>query len=123
MIVRLRRLTRFLALLMILTLVVGHGSSVAAAVCRHQDAHEHALARQSPDARVAAVPLAEEAAAANSKKAGQSPSSAIHWPADLLPATLPVVPLRIVEPVRLRPAGQIPLASASVRPLLEPPSA
>jgi hypothetical protein len=123
LIVRLRRLTRLLALSLILTLVVGHGSSVAAAICRHQDAHEHALARQSSDAGVAAVPLAEEAAAASSKKAGQSPSSAIHWPADLLPATLPVVPLRTVEPVRLRPASQIPLASSSVPPLLEPPTA
>ena len=116
-------MTRFLALLMIVTLVIGHGSSVAAAICQHQDAHEHALARESRDARVAAIPLAEEAAAADSKKAGQSPSSSIHWPTDLLPATLPAVPFRVIEPVRLRPAGQIPLASASVRPLLEPPSA
>jgi hypothetical protein len=102
---------------------VGHGSSVAAAICRHQDAHEHALARQSSDPGVAAIPLAEEAAAANSKKAGQSPSGPIHWAADLLPTTLPVVPLRIVEPVRLRPASQVPLASSSVPPLLEPPTA
>lgn len=116
-------MTRFLAILMIVTFLVGHGSSVAAAICRHQDAHEHALARESRDARVAAVPLAEEAAAADSKKAGQSSSSSIHWPTDLLPAALPVVPFRVVEPVRLRPSGQIPLASTSVRPPIEPPTA
>ena len=109
---------------MILTLAIAHGSSVAAAICQHQDAHEHALARESRDPRVAAVPIAEEAAAAaESKKAPQSSSNSIHWPTDLLPATLPVVPFRLVEPIRLKPAGQAALASASIPPLLEPPSA
>jgi hypothetical protein len=108
---------------MIVTLLIGHSSSVAAAICKHQDAHEHALARESLDAGIAAVPLAEEAAAAHSKKSSQAPSNAIHWPTDLLPATLPTVPFRVAEPLRLRPADQAPLASASVRPLLEPPSA
>jgi hypothetical protein len=107
---------------MIVTLLIGHSSSVAAAICKHQDAHEHALARESRDAGVAAVPLAEEAAAAQSKKTSQTPSSAIHWPTDLLPAILPSVPFRVTEPLRLRPAGQAPLASASIQPLLEPPA-
>ena len=109
---------------MIFTLVIGHGSSVAAAICRHQDAHEHALARESRDPIVAAVPLAEEAAAADvAKKSSQPASSSIHWPMDLLPATLPGVPLRLVEPMRLRPGEQAALASARIPPLLEPPSA
>ena len=108
---------------MIVTLLIGHSSSVAAAICKHQDAHEHALARESRDASVAAVPLAEEAAATHSKKSPQTPGSAIHWPTDLLPATLPAVPFRLAEQLRLRPGDQAPLASASIRPLLEPPSA
>lgn len=116
-------MTRLLAILMIVTLLIGHSSSVAAAICKHQDAHEHALARESRDATVAAIPLAEEAAAAHSKKTSQSSSNAIHWPTDLLPATLPAVPFRMAEPPRFPPAGQAPLASASIRPLLEPPPA
>jgi hypothetical protein len=114
---------RFLSLLVILTLVIGQGSSVAAAMCRHQDAHAHALARQSRDPRVAAIPLAEEAAAAAvSKKAPQSADGSVHWPADLLPAALPILLLRVLEPIRLRPARAPPLASASILPLLEPPA-
>jgi hypothetical protein len=114
--------TRIFAILMIVAMLIGHSSSVAAAICEHQDAHEHAMARESRDASVAAVPLAEEAAA-QSKKSSPTSSNAIHWPTDLLPATLPVVPFRTAEPLRLRPAGQTPLASASIRPLLEPPAA
>jgi hypothetical protein len=115
---------RFLTIFMIVTLVIAHGSSVAAAVCRHQDAHEHALARESRNPNVAAVPLAEEAAAAaDSKKGSSSANNSIHWPADMLPARLPSVPFRAVERVRLRPADQPALTSTSRRPLLEPPSA
>ena len=117
-------MTRFLAILMIVVLVFAHGSSVAASVCHHQDAHAHAIARESRDPSVAAVPLAEEAAAAvESKKASQSAGTGMHWPVEMLPAVLPVVPYRVAEPVRLRPADQAALASTSVRPLLEPPSA
>jgi hypothetical protein len=115
--------TRILAIVLIVMLLIGHGSSVTAAICKHQDAHAHALARESHDAGVAAIPLAEEAAAADSKKSSQTPGSAVHWPTDLLPATLPIVPFRVAETMRLRPADQPPLASASIRPLLEPPSA
>jgi hypothetical protein len=117
-------MARLLTILMIVALVIAHGSSVAAAVCHHQDAHEHALARQSRDPKVAAVSLAEDAAGAvDSKKASQSASNSIQWPTDLLPVTLPAFLSRPVEPIRLRPADQAALASASIRPLLEPPSA
>src|SRR5688572_7397039 len=104
-------------------MLIGHSSSVAAAICQHQDAHEHAVARESRDALVAAVPLAEEAAAADSKKTSQSPGTTIHWPTDLLPAALPPVPLRVIEPIRLRPTSPPRLASTTIIPLLQPPSA
>jgi hypothetical protein len=108
---------------MIFTLVIGHGSSVAAAICRHQDAHAHALARESRDPKIAAVSLAEDAAAAEAaKKSSQPANGSIHW-LDLLPAASPGVPARLAEPVRLRPAEQPVLASTSIPPLLEPPSA
>ena len=117
-------MTRFLTIFMILALVIAHGSSVAAAVCHHQNAHEHALARASRDAKVAAVPLAEEAAAAvDSKKGSSSAAASIHSPVEMLPAAMPAVPFRAAERIRLRPADQAALASASVRPLLQPPSA
>jgi hypothetical protein len=117
-------MARFLALFMILALLIGQGSSVAAAICHHQNAAEHIAARQSSDARIAAVSLGEEAAAAvASKKGSQSAGASVHWPAEMLPATAADAPFRAIEPIRFRPAVHAPLKSASVRPLLEPPSA
>ncbi len=117
-------MTRFLTLFMILALLIGQGSSVAAAICHHQNAAEHVAARQSDDARIAAVSLGEEAAAAvASKKGSQSAGASIHWPAEMLPATANAAPFRRLEPIRFQPARHAPLKSATLRPLLEPPSA
>lgn len=117
-------MARLLSFLMMLTLAMTQGSSMAAAVCRHQNAQEHILARQSSDVKVAAVSLHEEAAAAvASKKAPQAPGGASHWPAELIPPSTGSFPLRVVERVRLRPSVQAGLPSATVAPLLKPPSA
>jgi hypothetical protein len=117
-------MARFLSFLMIFAVVIGHGSSVAAAICHHQSFAEHVAARQSLDHKVSAVSLHEDAAAAvASKKGSQSASASVHWPAEMLPASVDAEPFRALEPVRFQPAVQPALKSASLRPLLEPPSA
>lgn len=116
-------MARLLSLLMIFALVVTQGSAMAAAVCRHENAQEHALARTSPDRAVAAVSLREDAAAAAaSKKASHSDNGAGHWPPQLLPPKAEQPPLRTVERARLRPTPQRALSSTAFPPLLEPPS-
>jgi len=113
-----------LRLLMILSLVMSQGTSMAQAVCRHANAQEHALARESGDAKIAAVSIREDAAAtAASKKASQSPNGSSHWPAELLPPVAAVPAFRAAEPIRLRPGTADLLASTNVPPLLKPPSA
>jgi hypothetical protein len=117
-------MVRYLTALLILVVVIAHGSSVAAKVCLHQNAHEHAMARQSEDRAVAAVPLAEDAAAAvDSKKGSQSPAGSFHAPVEMLPATMPIVPVRMAESVRPWPADETALASAYLPPPTRPPSA
>ena len=116
-------MARILAFLMIFAVVIAHGSSVAAAICQHQSFGEHVAARQSRDHKIAAVSLREDAAAAAASKQGsQSASSTIHWPTEMLPASVNAEPFRALERVRFQPAVQPALKSASVRPLLEPPS-
>jgi guanyl-specific ribonuclease Sa len=117
-------MARLLSLFMMLALVMTQGTSMASALCRHQSAQEHILARQSHDAKIAAVAIGEEEAAATaSKKASQSVDSSSHWPAEILPAEAETPPLRIAEPLRLRPELHAALASATILPLLKPPSA
>lgn len=117
-------MARFLTLLMIVTLMVANGSAVAGAICRHQDAREHAIARLSQDARVVADALMEDAAASVASKKGALGSVAsLSLPAYILPpATLPAVPLA-AEPMRQPERESAPLPSRSIRPLLEPPVA
>jgi hypothetical protein len=117
-------MARLLSLFMIFALVATQGSSVAAAACRHENAHEHALARVSADRAVAAVSLREDAAAAAAaKKASHSDNGAGHWPAQLLPGKAEQPPLRTLERAKLRPLPQRALSSTAIAPLLEPPSA
>jgi len=117
-------MARLLALLMIVAMVLGQGSAMANAVCRHQNLREHVLARQSRDAAVAAVSQREDAAAdAASKKASRSADSSSQWPAQLLPPTIEPASAPAPERPRLRPARHAALPSASVQPLLEPPAA
>jgi hypothetical protein len=117
-------MARLLTFFMILALVMTQGSAMAAALCRHQSIHEHIAARESHDRKIAAVSLAEESAAAvASKKASQSADTSVHWPAEMLPAGIATEPFRAVERIRVRPADQAALPSATLPPLLKPPSA
>jgi hypothetical protein len=117
-------MARLLTLLMMIALLVANGSAAADAMCRHRDAREHAIARQSQDAKVAAAALTEEAAAAVGSKSGTLGGNAsVSLPAYILPsAALTPAPLA-AEPLP-RPQVQVPPpAGRSVRPLLEPPVA
>jgi hypothetical protein len=109
---------------MIITLVVANGSAIAGAVCHHRDAREHAIARHSQDAKIAAVALTEEAAAAVASKNGTLGSNAtLSLPAYILPEAALAAAPRAVEPIRARQLEPAPLSSRSIRPLLEPPVA
>jgi len=117
-------MARLLTLLTILAMVLGQGSAMANAVCRHQNAREHVLARQSRDAAVAAVSQREDAAAdAASKKASRSADGNSQWPAQLLPPAIEPAPALAAESPQYRTAHYAALPSATVQPLLKPPSA
>jgi hypothetical protein len=117
-------MTRLVTFLMMITLVVANGSAAAGAVCRHRDARAHAIARQSQDAKVAAVALTEDAAAdVASKKGALGSDASLSLPAYMLPvATLTPAP-RAVEPMQRPQMKSTPLPSRSILPLLEPPVA
>ena len=117
-------MSRLLTLMMIVVLVIAHGSSVAAAICRHESGAQHVTALQSDDARVSAVAFGEEAAEKMvSRKGPPADGGSVSWPSDMLPASGLLVPFRAAEPVERSPAEPPVLAGASVRPLLEPPAA
>jgi hypothetical protein len=117
-------MNRLLTLLMIVILVVAHGSSVAAAVCRHQNGAEHVAALQSRDAKVSAVAFSEEAAGrVASKKGAPADSGSASSPSDMLPTTGLPVPFRTNEPADRDLTDAAVLVGASIRPLLKPPSA
>jgi hypothetical protein len=117
-------MTRFLTLMMIVILVIAHGSSVSAAICRHSSGAEHVAALQSHDAGISAVAFSEEAAGkVASRKGTPADSGSVSWPSDMLPTSGLDVPFRVNEPVERDPTDAPALAGASVRPLLEPPAA
>ena len=117
-------MSRLLTLMMILVLVTAHGSSVAAAICRHQDKVEHVAALQSEDAGVSAAAYGEEAAGkAASRKAAPADPGAAQLPSDMLPTLAFQAPFRAREPAERSPADAPILAGGSIRPLLQPPSA
>jgi hypothetical protein len=117
-------MTRLLTLIMILVLVLAHGSSVAAAICRHQDGVAHVAALQSEDAGIAAAAYGEETAGkATSRKGAPADSGSISLASDMLPAPGLPIPFRASEAAERCPADAPILVGASLRPLLEPPSA
>ena len=117
-------MSRLLTLMMIVVLVIAHGSSVAAAICRHDSGAQHVAARQSGDAGIAAVASGEEdAAKMGSKKGSLADGGSVSWPSDMLSSPGLKVPFRAAEPIERDPAEVPVLAGASVRPLLEPPAA
>ncbi|MFL6846081.1 MAG: hypothetical protein ACJ8ER_14510 [Allosphingosinicella sp.] len=115
-------MSRLLTLMMIAILVIAHGSSVAASVCRHQSAAEHVAALSSHDARIAAVALGEEAAGKVASKKGQTANPA-SWPPGTLPAPDLSVPIRPTVPVERSLADSSVPPGATITPLLEPPAA
>jgi hypothetical protein len=113
-----------LTFLVLITLVVANGSSVAAAVCRHQDALAHAAALQSGDEKVAAAAHTEETARSEtSKKAAPADARVLMLAAYTLPPAVAAFPERLMEPSRPWVEDAALLAGRSIRPLLEPPSA
>jgi hypothetical protein len=117
-------MARLLTLLLMITLVVANGSAAAEAMCRHRDARAHAMARQSQDAKVAAVALTEEAAAAAASKKGALGSNvSLSLPSCILPCAALAFAPRAAEPMRRPQLESAPLTSRSIRPLLEPPAA
>jgi hypothetical protein len=116
-------MSRFLTLMMIVILVIAHGSSVAAAACRHESSLDHVAALQSSDATISAAAFGEEAAGkVASKKGAATDGGSVAWPSDMLPMPELTVPFRASEPVERHGAADPVLVGASVRPLLEPPS-
>jgi hypothetical protein len=110
--------------MMIVVLLIAHGSSLSAAICRHASGTEHAAALRSHDSEISAAAFSEDAAGKVATKRGApADSGSVSWPADMLPTPGLPVPLAIGEPVELSMADPPALAGASVRPLLEPPSA
>lgn len=107
---------------MMFAFVASQGASYAAAVCRHQSPHAHALALQSHDKRVAAQALTEEEAGSVASKKGSPSDGGSPSPASdmLVPAAL-AAPFRIVDAMRRRLTDAPERAGLSVRPLLPPP--
>ncbi|HEX9963725.1 MAG TPA: hypothetical protein VGB04_01935 [Allosphingosinicella sp.] len=117
-------MSRVLTLMMIFVLVLAHGSSVAAAICRHQDGVAHIAALESQDAAVAAMAHGEESAGrSTSRKGVPADSGPASSPSDMLPVPGLLPPLRAEEPSDPSSADPPMLVGASIRPLLEPPSA
>jgi hypothetical protein len=117
-------MSRLLTLMMILVLVMAHGSSVAAAICRHQDGVEHVAALQSEDAGISAAAYGEETAGKSSSRKGvPADAGSVSSPSDMLPTPGLVPPLRAEGEAGWSPADVPILIGASLRPLLEPPSA
>jgi hypothetical protein len=115
---------RLLSLLMIVTLVVGYGSSVSAAICQHRDFRAHAAARASHDGRIASAALGEEAAASvDSKKGAPSDSRSVSGPIDMVAPPDLALPRPMIEGIRRHVTDDPALAGTSVRPLLPPPLA
>ncbi|HYI38722.1 MAG TPA: hypothetical protein VE053_00215 [Allosphingosinicella sp.] len=117
-------MSRLLTLMMIFVLVLAHGSSVAAAICRHQDGVEHVAALQSSDAGVSAAAHIEETAGkSTSRKGVPADAGSVSSPSDMLPTLGFLAPFRVSEPAERSPSDPLILVGASIRPLLEPPSA
>jgi len=95
---------------------------MAASICHHRSAQEHALARASADPRVAAGALSEEAADRTAKKLGLSASASV-WLTDfVLPST--IGPALLSNEIMAPHFGSIAtLASLAIPPLLRPPLA
>lgn len=113
---------RFLVSFIMSCLLVGQSFSVAQANCQHRSAHDHAVARQSRDGKVAAAARAEETAATVVEKKGavaaDAPSISL---AVMVPAASFVREGRSVDLLPWPRTAGPPLSSSTNRPLLRPP--
>lgn len=116
-------MSRLLTLILIFVVVLAHGSSVAAAICRHQDGVEHVAALRSADVGISAAASTEEAAGkAASRQGVPADPGSVSSPSDMLPTPGLAAPFRVSEPIERSLADAAIPAGASVRPLLQPPS-
>jgi hypothetical protein len=117
-------MSRLLLMMMIVILVIAHGTSVAAAICRHDSGAQHVAALRSDDAGLSAVATGEEdAAKKGSAKGSLADGGSVSWPSDMLPPLGLNVPFRAAGPIERGSAEAAILAGASIPPLLEPPAA
>jgi hypothetical protein len=117
-------MARLVTLLIMFAFVFTNGPAVAMAMCQHNDAKAHAAALLGADAGLAAIAQAEETAANTASQQGALGDAAMTLMAGfLLPPETHSFPLRSTEPANRHSAHPVELASRSVPPLLEPPSA
>ena len=115
---------RLVALFLAFALMFNNGTTVALAMCQHEDSRAHASARDSADQQVSSEAAAEEAAGrsvTHSKAFSDgSPASVVAFvlPGDLLTPKAP----RSSSPDSLLFDERVPPGS-SIAPLLRPPLA
>jgi hypothetical protein len=116
---------RFIVCLIISALFLGQSFSVAAAMCRHGSAHNHAVARQSKDGSVAAIAKAEDTAASVVEKKGALSGGNPVSPAlaELPPALMLAEPNPQARALPWPGAGDTALKGNAITPLLRPPLA
>jgi hypothetical protein len=114
---------RLLTLMLMTALAFVSSTSVAAALCSHQDAQQHAAALASGDERVAAVAQLEDAAGAlAAKKGAPVDASSFALSAFILPpSSLTLDHVAAKQPPTLgRDAAM--MRGLAPQPLLEPPA-
>jgi hypothetical protein len=116
---------RFVVFLIVSALFLGQGFSVAAAMCRHGGAHNHAMALRSRDGSVAAAAKAEETAASVVDKKGElSAGNALYSVlADLPPGLMLADRSEEARALPWPAGGEAALKSSGLSPLLRPPLA
>lgn len=118
------RVRRLLTLMLMTALAFVSSTSVAAALCGHQDGQQHAAALYGDDEQVAAAAQLEEAAGALAAKKGTlADAGSFALPAFILPlASLALQPLS-TKPTLGHGRDAAKVRGLTPRPLLEPPAA
>jgi hypothetical protein len=113
---------RFWVFLVISALFLGQGFSVAAAICHHRDARDHAMARQSRDPVVAAAALGEETAASVVEKKGALAAGSLSLAVAVLAPALELATERHSGLVLAWSRAEVDTLEGSITsPLLRPP--
>jgi len=109
---------------MMLTMPLVSATSVAAAVCQHRSAQEHAAALNGDDDREAAVARGEDMAKAHEGKSSEAVDfGAFAFAAFVLPASASSFSAPQASALRPRLPDLAALPSRVIAPLLEPPAA